>query len=141
VLISDRRPLKPLSSNLLFPLSPRCHFERSEAESRNLPPLRYSPHLRAAGTPLSAVPPQISNFFPQISYPPLVLRTTFPPLRGGTIKPTHMSFRAQRSGVEKSPTFMWLAVSREYVSRYHASLTSDSLTISLSRGQRTADSG
>ena len=51
----------------------------------------------------------------------------FPPLRGGTIKPTHMSFRAQRSGVEKSPCTMCPAVNGEYVPRHHASLKSDSL--------------
>ena len=42
------------------------------------------------------------------------------------------SFRAKRSGAPKSPRTMALAVSRGYVSRRNASLTSDRLTSSLS---------
>ena len=92
--------------------------------------------------------------------PPLVpYGTTFPPQFGGAAKGKRLngqarrltsphlevlcrtstvaqqnapSFRAKRSGAPKSPRTMALAVSRGYVSRRNASLTSDRLTSSLS---------
>ena len=98
------------------------HSERSE-ESRYMVQMRglvinthsagrWAPaHQKAPLMIKPSKPPQgrggnhTAGLRPWEMLPPLVLRTTFPPASGGTIK-ILLSFRPERSEVEKSPSTM-----------------------------------